>query len=163
MREPDQTAGRFACDDHLDPPFRSYHRSVEVAAPPVLTFRWLCQLTTASYSYFDAGSENLTPGADELAVGKPFLVFEIVEFEPGRHITGCIPRSRRLGYGTITVTYRVDPIAGGSRIAVRINTAADTAMARLRATILAAVDAVMMRRQLARLKSLAERDAMQVG
>ncbi|MGH3800564.1 MAG: SRPBCC family protein [Pseudonocardiaceae bacterium] len=160
IRTPAPPGGRFACDDYLDRGFRSYHRSVEVAAPPAVTFRWLCQLKTASYSYFDAGSETLTPGADELAVGQPFLVFEIVEFEPGRHITGRIPRSRRSGYGTITVTYRIDPTAAGSRIAVRINAATDTAVARLRATILAAGDAVMMRRQLARLKSLAERAAI---
>ncbi len=91
-------------------------------------------------------------------MGQPFLVFEIVEFEPGRHITGRIPPAGRRRYGTITATYRVDPSAGGSRIVVRINAAVGTAAARLRAPVLAAGDAVMMRRQLARLKSLAERD-----
>lgn len=151
--------GRFACDDHLEHPFHSYHRCAQVAAPPAVTFRRLCQLTTASYSYGDPGSDALTPGADALELGHPFMVFEIVEFEPGRHITGRVSPSSRRRYGAIAVTYRADPRPGGSRIAVRINVAVSSPFARLRAPILAAADAIMMRRQLTRLAALAERDA----
>ncbi|MGW1997737.1 hypothetical protein [Embleya sp. NPDC001921] len=149
----------FPCDAYVRPPTRRYHRAVAVAAPPAVTFRRLCQLTTAAYSYGDRGSDELTPGADHLARGGPFMVFEIAEFERDRHITGVIPASKRRLYGDLAVTYRVEHAAEGSRIVVRIVAAAHGTAARCRAAILSAGDAVMMRRQLERLRSLAERDA----
>ncbi|MBC2875735.1 MULTISPECIES: hypothetical protein [Streptomyces] len=161
VTEGERTAG-YPCDRHLTKPYRSLHRAVGVRAPAPLTFRWLCQLKTNAYSYgrMRTSSRALTTGADELAVGQRFLVFHLVEFEVGSHITGITsPEARRM-YGEMAVTYRVVPQGDqASRLVVRLNMADARGLARLRIPVLAAGDAVVMRKQLLTLKGLAERDA----
>lgn len=67
----------------------------------------------------------LTPGAERLAQGQTFLVFDLVEFEEGRSLTGVIqPRFKRI-YGPLAVTYAIHPRDDGScRLVIRLNASA---------------------------------------
>lgn len=157
-----ECAARYPCDGHLPQPYESFHRAVDVAAPVPLTFRWLCQLRTGTYTYgrMRRSSRSLTPGAERLAPGQRFLAFELVDFEDGRHLTGVTLPAARRAYGAMAVTYQVTGRGpGASRLVVRLNVASPTGAARLWAGPLALADTLMMRKQLLTLKALAERDA----
>src|ERR1035437_2739065 len=162
----EETREPLPCDEYLIRPYRSMHRAVDVEAPPSTSFRWLCQLTVAPYSYdwIDnrgrRSPDELTPGADQLQVGQNFLISPIRDWERGRHISGKVePAVARL-YGPTAITYRVSSRGvAGSRILVRINVGITGVWSRIRAELLAAGDLAMMRKQLLTLKGYAERDA----
>jgi hypothetical protein len=151
-----ERARPLACDGHLPDAGTVVHRAIDIAAPPDMVFRWLCQLRAAPYSYdvvdnFGRRSpQHLTPGLDELAVGQRFMtIFDLVEFERDRHIT-LVVRRGRFAFGTAAVTYAVSPDAeDGTRLLVRI-------ASRRSSRLLPWLDLVMMRRQLLNLKRLAE-------
>lgn len=154
----------YSADEVLDGPIVPMTRAVTVLAPPERTWRWLCQLAEAPYSYdwLDnrgrRSPRELTPGADELRLGQTMCtIFELVSFEPGRQWTGVITdhRSQRL-FGPVAVTYAAEPDPAGSRLVCRIVVAAPSRLARLRVGALAWGDLVMMRKQLLTLKTLAE-------
>lgn len=154
------------CDEILPDPDAILWRAVPVAAPAATTFRWLCQLRAAPYSYdwIDnlgrRSPQDLTPGLEELAVGQRInTIFRITAFEPGHSIT-MLTRSRFLG--AVACTYRADPDpADGrrSRIVVKfvVRYPRRTPLGPLMRVVLAPGDLVMMRRQLLNLKGLAER------
>jgi hypothetical protein len=162
---PAERAIPLPCDAVMPEPDLVLHRAVDVTAPAELTFRWLCQLRVAPYSYdlLDnrgrRSPQTLTPGLDELAVGQRVsTIFRLVSFEPGRHITLDLddPRGLRL-FGRVAITYAVQPRGpAASRLLVRLRTAG---VGRLRRTALAWGDLVMMRKQLRTLATRAERDA----
>src|SRR5262249_19907834 len=124
----DERTRPFPCDRHL-PGAEAYFRALDVAAPPAVVFRWLCQLKVAPYSYdwIDNGGRTrprrLTPGLGELAVGQRFMsFFELVDFEPDRQLTLCArtPAAAAL-FGDIAVSYVVVPRGhGASRIVVKL-------------------------------------------
>src|SRR5258708_21198353 len=93
--------------------------AVGVAAPPAVVFRWLCQLRAAPYSYDwidnwgQQSPRTLTPGLEQLDVGQPVMVFELVEFEDGRHLTLVLRDGRHL-FGEVACTYLVAPQADGT-------------------------------------------------
>jgi hypothetical protein len=99
----------------------------------------------------------LTPGAERLAQGQTFLVFDLVEFEEGRSLTGVIqPRFKRI-YGPLAVTYAIHPRDDGScRLVIRLNASATTPLQRVRRAVLAWGDLIMIAKQLQTLKQLAE-------
>jgi hypothetical protein len=167
---PRERALSFPCDAHLQEPDAVLFRAVSVAAPLSITFRWLCQLRIAPYScdpldnprfYLGRPSPTvLTSGADRLERGQVFMtMFRLVDFTADAHITLLAHRFHTV-FGEAAVTYRVSPDGTGSRIVVKlIGRHADRAIPRMLQTPIAWVDLFMMRRQLRKLKRLAERDA----
>ena len=93
-------------------------------------------------------------------MGQRFLVFELVEFQRGQHLTGVVqPRFQRL-YGPLAVTYAIQPRHDGScRLVVQLNVGATTPLRRGWRVLLAWGDLVMMRKQLHTLAALAARTA----
>ena len=141
-------------------------RAISVAAPVDVTWRWLCQIAVAPYSYdwIDnrgrRSPRELTPGAEHLELGQTMaVVFRLVSFVDGHQWTGLTsPRGQRM-FGPVAMTYAAEPDGEGSRIVGRLSVAADTRARRVRAYALGWGDLVMMRKQLLTLKELAERDA----
>ena len=158
----------YPADDLVDGPTLSMTRGIDVAAPVALTWRWLCQIAVAPYSYdwIDnrgrRSPRELTPGADRLEVGQPMaVVFVLVSHDPPHQWTALTgPGGQRL-FGRVAMTYAAEPVddPAGSRIVCRLVVGADGPVARTRAQLLAWGDLVMMRKQLGTLRSLAERDA----
>lgn len=158
------------CDRYAHAEADVWHRAVDVDAPPGATFRWLCQLRAAPYSYdwIDnlgrRSPRTLTPGLDRLAVGQRVMgIFELVEYEGDRHVTiRQLDRLRRL-VGEVAVTYVVLPRGGGrSRLVVRLVVVRHPGPRVLRPLVRRLYplgDLIMMRKQLLTLKRLAERDA----
>jgi hypothetical protein len=133
------------CDDLIADARSILHRAVEVDAPDSTTFRWLCQLKVAPYSYdlidnFGRRSpRELTPGVEQLEPGQRVMtIFRLHSFERDRHIT--LVRA-----GSIAVTYH----AANGRLLMRVIT-------RRPRPLLPYFDLVMARKQLLTLKELAE-------
>ena len=161
-----EVARRYPADEMYDGPTMALTRAVSVAAPATLTYRWLCQVAVAPYSYDlidNRGRRSpttLTPGADSLAVGQVVEVFTLTEVAPGHQWTGRTEGGPRRVFGDLTATYAVEPDGpDASRLLCRIVLVAESIPARVRAHALAWGDLVMMRKQLHTLKALAERDA----
>ena len=155
----------YPCDRWMDDPDDICFRAIDVAAPPGLAFRWLCQLRAAPYSYDWIDNRGrtspraLTPGLDELEAGQRVMtIFRLVEFEPGRHITLVLARGSRL-FGELAMTYEVRAVEDGSRLIAKLLIRRPRGPGRLFAPLLPAGDLVMMKKQLRTLKALAERDA----
>ncbi|HEV7554065.1 MAG TPA: hypothetical protein VGO00_01355 [Kofleriaceae bacterium] len=160
-----ERSASFPCDDLLASPDDALFRAIDVAAPPAVVFRWLCQLRVAPYSYdlldnFGRTSpRQLTPGVDELAPGQRVMtIFELVDFERDRHLTLRLVRARDV-FGDIAITYRVTAVGAASRIVVKLAVKRPRGVMRVLAPLLPAGDLVMMRKQLRTLKRLAERTA----
>jgi hypothetical protein len=158
-----EEAAAYPAHRYARVPYQPLLRAVDVAAPPAVVFRWLCQLKVAPYSYdwLDnrgrRSPRELTPGAEKLAVGQRLIVARIVAFEPERHITGVSLPAATAMFGAFSLTYQVTAAAGGSRLIVCFDLTAGSPAGRLRADLLAVGDLVMARKQLLTLKSLAER------
>jgi len=139
-------------------------RAVTVDAPADVTFRWLCQLRLAPYSYdwIDnygrQSPRSLTPGLESLAVGQSVMrLFELVDFTPGRQLTA---RSKPSAFGVFVATYVVVSIDGRrSRIVVKLIMRYAAPLRHLGRCVMPFGDWVMMRRQLLNLKALAEKTA----
>ena len=138
-------------------------RAIDVAAPAATTWRWLCQMAVAPYSYdwIDnlgrRSPRTLTPGADELELGQTMAtIFELVAFDDGHQWTGLTRTAKP--FGKTAMTYAAEPTGEyTSRIVCRIATAADGPASRAFAQALAWGDLVMIRKQFLTLKGLAER------
>ncbi|GEP33573.1 hypothetical protein NSZ01_13410 [Nocardioides szechwanensis] len=164
----DEVLRDYPADRLLDGRTTAMTRAVRVAAPRELSWRWLCQIAVAPYSYdlLDnrgrRSPRELTPGADELHVGKLMMIFRVTSYEPGHHWTGVTtPGAARL-FGPVAVTYAAEPDGSdptASRMVCRLVSEVDGRVARVRAPLLAWGDLVMMRKELLTLKQLAERDA----
>ena len=159
----------FACDRFLPEADEALYRAVDVAAPPSIVFRWLCQLKAGPYSYdwidnFGRQSpRHLVPGVERLEVGQRVMVFELVAFEVNRQLT-LLYRGSLLG--DIAVTYAVVPAsADHCRLVVKLLLRYPHVplLGTLFRWTAAPLDLIMMRRQLLNLKALAERHARQPG
>jgi hypothetical protein len=152
----------FPCDDLLANPDDALFRAVDVEATPAVTFRWLCQLRTAPYSYdwIDnlgrTSPRTLTPGLANLAVGQTVMtIFELMVFDVPRHLTLLLRRGRAV-FGDVACTYLVVPRSPDrSRIVVKV-LVRYPGLRRLARHLFPLADLVMMRKQLLTLKRLAE-------
>jgi hypothetical protein len=162
---PEERNAKYPCDCYVQGSARPYLRAIDVKANPDLTYRWVCQLTVAPYSYdlIDnlgrRSPRELTPGADGLKVGDEFMICTVRDLEPGRVISGVTtPRMEKV-FGPVALTYAVVPQPdGNSRIAVKMWLGARGRLGGLKRAALVFGDAVMMRKQLTTLRDLAERD-----
>lgn len=165
---PEEVAASYPCDGLLPDPDGTWFRAVDVAADPQTTFRWLCQLKVAPYSYDlvdNLGRRSprlLTPGAEQLQVGQRVMsIFRLVAFSPGEHLTILLDSApaRRL-FGPFALSYVVRGTgARTSRLVVKLRMRDAAVLGGARRRMLAWGDLVMMRRQLMVLKRLAERHA----
>jgi len=162
----EEVVRRYPADDLYDFPARAMTRAVSVAAPAALTYRWMCQVAVAPYSYDlldnrgHRSPTTLTLGADDLRVGQRVMIFELTEVEPGHHWTGRTVGGPRRVFGDLAMTYAAEPAGrDASRLLCRIAFPVPGRLARVRAEALSWGDLVMMRKQLLTLKRLAERDA----
>jgi len=160
-----ERAEPVACDRLVPDADQALFRAIDVDAPQALTFRWLCQLRAAPYSYDKLDNlgrrspQRLTPGLEELEAGQRFqTIFRLTEFEPGRSLTMA---SRGPVFGTVACTYRAEPVdADRSRIVVKLLISYPRLPHGPLVRLLGPPgDLVMMRRQLLNLKELAERTA----
>jgi hypothetical protein len=133
-------------------------------------------LKAAPYSYdwldnFGRQSpRTLTPGLERLAVGQHvMMLFELVEFEIDRHITGVtLPTIGERLFGRIACSYVVVPRptrdsagrGGNSRLLVKLLARRSRGpLGSIMSYVLPWGDLVMMRRQLYNLRDLAEQSA----
>lgn len=156
----------YTADHLIDGTMLSMTRSITVAAPREVTWRWLCQIAVAPYSYdwLDnrgrRSPRSLTPGADALVLGQRMaVVFELVCFDAPHEWTAlATPAGRRL-FGPVAMTYAAEPLGEDrSRIVCRLVVPQDGPFRWVRSRLLAWGDLFMMRKQLLTLKHLAERN-----
>lgn len=159
---PAEVARRYPADDVV--PGRPMTRAVSVGAPPAVLWRWLCQVAVAPYSYdwIDnrgrRSPRELTPGADQLAVGQTMaVVFRLTSYDDGHQWTAVTGERGRRMFGTTAMTYAAEPLPdpGRSRLVCRLV----ASWPRPAVDALAWGDLVMMRKQLHTLRDLAERTA----
>ena len=154
----------YPCDRFLADADAALYRAIDVDAPPVVLFRWLCQLKLAPYSYdwidnFGRRSpRELVPGVERLRLGDRCMTFfELVDFTPDRQLT-VTARPSAL-FGGLAVTYAIVPTEGDrSRLVVKLLVRYSRApvVGWLERMLLPGGDLVMMRKQLLTLKDLAE-------
>jgi hypothetical protein len=158
----DEARRAYPADDLLQDPVERLTRAVTVQAPASVTYRWLCQVALAPYSYdwLDnwgrQSPQQLTPGVEDLRVGQTLMVFTLTEISPGHQYTGHSTPSAERIFGKLAATYAVEPLdSENCRLICRLALGSRG----VGATLLAWGDFIMMRRQLLNLKKLAERDA----
>lgn len=162
-----ERAASYPCEQVLPDAAKSLHRAIDIDAPADVVFRWLCQLRAAPYSYDVLDNlgrrspRTLTPGLEQLERGQKFmLIYELVDFEPGRQIT---VRSRAFPWmiGTQAITYEVrERPDGGSRLIANRRVKPPKGPFRPMVQFnLPVLDLIMTRKQLRTLKRLAERQA----
>ncbi len=135
----DERRADYPCAALVPDPALRMIRAVDVAAPATTTFRWVCQLRLAPYSYdlIDnrgrRSPRHLTPGSDDLAVGDPFLtIFEIDGWARGREITGVGLPGPTERFGPMACTYRVaDGGEHASRLVGRLDLTASSRVVNL--------------------------------
>ena len=164
---PAEADAAYPCDQLVKGSYVPLVRAIDMEAPPAVTFRWLCQLRAAPYSYDWVDNlgrrspRELTPGLDQLEPGQEFAITRITSFTPEHHITGRATRAAERLFGVISLTYAVTSRgARGSRLLVRLDVHPPTRRwEKARYTFLAWGDLIMMRKQLRTLKELAEQHA----
>jgi hypothetical protein len=139
-------------------------RSVSVAAPPQVVFRWLTQLRVAPYSYdlLDnrgrRSPRHLIEGLD-VAVGTVMMdIFTVTALVPDRvlELTLTDPGAIR-AFGPLVCTYQTVPQVTGTTLRCDLFLSRRRGLGHVRAHLLAWGDLVMMRKQLLTFAALSER------
>jgi len=165
---PDEVAAHYPCDDLGFAHDEAFFRAIDVAAPPALVFRWLCQLRAAPYSYdwldnFGRRSPpRLTPGLERLATGqRAMVIFRIAGFVAGSSLT--VRLASRLGravMGDFAGSYAVLATGAGSRLVAKVLVRYPRgAYGNVLRALMPQADLFMFRKQLQTLRRYAERDA----
>jgi len=158
----------FPCDRLLPDADAAYFRAIDVDASASTTFRWLCQLRVAPYSYdwIDnlgrRSPRELTHGLEELEVGQQVMsIFNLVDFAQDAHLTLLTRPGRGELFGRFACSYTVVTRAVDcSRIVVKLQVVFPRGPhAAVLRRLLPWGDLVMMRKQLRTLKFLAEAQA----
>jgi hypothetical protein len=155
----------YPCDAFVERVDAVCWRGVTVRADAAATFRWLCQLRAAPYSYDwidNLGRRSpraLTPGLEQLEIGQRVMtIFDLVAFERDRHLTLRTRRFAPTLWPVVAVSYVVRPSrARETRLLAKLSF--QMRPGRLGAVAKALLpwgDLIMMRRQLLNLKRLAE-------
>ncbi len=167
--QPAERRLRFPCDLHAAGAAHAYYRGVSIDAPAGVVFRWLCQLRVAPYSYdwIDnwgrRSPQVLIDGLEDLERGQEIMrIFELVDFEPERHLTirtKARGRSTR-HFGDVIVSYLIVPASSmHCRLLAKLLVQYPRGgLGQLMRLFLPWGDLIMMRRQLLNLKRLAEAD-----
>ncbi|WP_210768267.1 SRPBCC family protein [Cellulomonas humilata] len=147
----------YPCDDLVPAPAQRLFRGVDVAAPPDVVYRWLCQFRVAPYSYDwidNAGRRSPRrplPWTWDLEVGQTFSrIFTLVSFATDDHLTVRMNPAGARMFGDVAVTYAVLP-SGRERsrlVAVLRSPQPTSRPGAVGAWLLAWGDLVMMRKQL---------------
>jgi hypothetical protein len=168
----------FPCDRYMANSDEAYFRAINVEAPVEILFRWLCQLKVGSYSYdwidrlegvfFQVDEsisqrpspKQLLPGLENLAPNQKVMgIFQLVEFEPNRHLTIVLDDEQAISiFGEIAASYVVLPITQNTcRLILKglIRYPRNSFWSWMR-YFLPWGDLFMMRQQFLRLKSLAQ-------
>jgi len=160
---------RYPCDDLGFTFDDTYFRATSIAAPPRTTYRWLCQLRVAPYSYdwldnFGRPSPaELTAGADSLVAGQRVMhIFRLTSFAFGSSLTIRLGSGAgRALMGDFAGSYAVVPAPGGSRLIAKVLVRYPRGTyGRLLRVFMPHVDLLMFRKQLLTLRRYAERDAL---
>lgn len=168
----EELVAKYPCDEMLPEPYDNLFRAIDVNAPSLIAYRWLCQLKVAPYSYDwidNLGRKSpatLTPGAEELRIGdRVMTIFRISAFEWGSHLTLELDYGRAL-CGEWCVSYTVRNVSEGtSRYVVKLNVRYPSASRASRLWgkalyhLAPPADLFMMRKQLITLKQLSERSS----
>ncbi len=163
-----ECADAYPCDGLGFAHDETFFRAIDVAAPPALTFRWLCQLRAAPYSYdwldnFGRRSPpHLIPGLEQLAIGQRIMIiFRLVGFAFGTSLT--VESMSGIGnalMGNVAGSYVVRATPGGSRLVAKVLMRYPRGpYGRLLRTLMPHADLFMFREQLRTLRRYAERDA----
>lgn len=163
------TAGEWAtayhCDELARPGSDRLIRAVSVAAQPDTVYAWLGNLRVAPYSYdlvdnFGRRSpRSLDASLPALAAGqRVMMIFDVVRVRPPGELTLRMRAGLgRAVFGDVLVTYAVEPVGEGSRLVAVLRWDAPAGpLLRLRRTLLAWGDLLMMRKQLLTLAARAD-------
>ena len=139
-------------------------RSVAVAAPPEVVFRWLVQMKVAPYSYdlLDnrgrRSPRHLVEGLD-VRVGTSMMdIFTVTALVPDRVLELTLSNRGALrAFGPLVCTYQTVPRVGGTTLRCDLFLTPRHGVDRIRAYLLAWGDLVMMRKQLLTFAKLSER------
>ena len=157
----------FAADRLVPAPAVRWTRAVAVDAPAAMSYRWLCQLRAAPYSYDlidNVGRRSpttLTAGLEDVQVGQRLLrIFVIGDVEPGRSLTLLRPAPGQTAPWFAMTYVAVTAGASRSRLVCRLTVAERRGlMGAVGRYALAWGDLVMISHQLHRLAGYAARDA----
>ena len=162
-----EAAAHHPADAHVPAGGRHFVRAVDVDADPATTWRWVCQLGVAPYSYDLVDNlgrrspRTLTPGAERLHLGQHVLFGPVVQLVTGRLLVVAAQGLGRRVCGPVAMSYEVVP---GRRTPSRILLCLAVGpprrplpvLDRAWQALLGAGDLVMARRQLLTLRDLAE-------
>lgn len=166
----EECARRYPCDERDFAHDDAFVRAIDVAAPPELVYRWLCQLRVGPYSYdlLDNFGRRSPPrrsaALEALAPGMRVMrIFEIVDFAWGRTLT--IALASRVGaaaMGSFCGSYEVRAEgARGSRLVAKILVRYPSGWyGSVLMRAMPTLDLIMFRKQLETLRDYAERDAL---
>ncbi|GAA1861716.1 hypothetical protein GCM10009836_47400 [Pseudonocardia ailaonensis] len=150
-----ETRLHFPCDDVVPRPVLQAWRGVTVHAPPERVWPWIAQIRLAPYSYdwidnLGRRSPQELRGLPEPTPGEPFSrsggrpLGRILSVTPGTQLTARIMGA--------AMSYLLAPEGARTRLLLKVVTGGG----RLLAPFVSVGDLVMARRQLLKLKALAE-------